>query len=68
MIGAHGGAIAHGMLRINTDGSLDPNFSVGEGAQWVVTPETEFRHPSVDNLEVGLNDKLLLTGTFFRAQ
>jgi hypothetical protein len=52
------------MLRINPDGSLDPSFSVGEGAQWVVTPETEFRHPSIDNLEVGLNDKLLLTGTF----
>jgi uncharacterized delta-60 repeat protein len=60
----YGGATAHGMLRINTDGSLDPSFSVGEGAQWVVTPETEFRHPSIDNLEVGLNDKLLLTGTF----
>ena len=54
----------HGMMRINVDGTLDPNFSVGDGAQWVVTPETEFRHPSVDNLEVGLNDKLLLTGTF----
>ena len=52
------------MLRINLNGTLDPSFSVGEGAQWVVTPETEFRHPSVDNLEVGLNDKLLLTGTF----
>ena len=60
----YGGATAHGMLRINTDGSLDPSFSVGQGAQWVVTPETQFRHPSVDNLEVGLNDKLLLTGTF----
>ncbi len=41
-----------------------PIFSVGLGAQWVVAPETEFRRPSVDNLEVGLNDKLLLTGTF----
>ena len=60
----YGGATAHGMLRINTDGSFDPSFTVGAGAQWVVTPETEFRHPSVDNLEVGLNDKLLLTGTF----
>jgi uncharacterized delta-60 repeat protein len=60
----YGGATAHGMLRINTDGSVDPSFSVGEGAQWVVTPETEFRHPSIENLEVGLNSKLLLTGTF----
>src|SRR5262249_50856486 len=61
---SYGGATAHGMLRINPNGSLDPSFSVGDGAQWVVTPETEFRHPNVDNLEVGLNDKLLLTGTF----
>src|SRR5262249_54663888 len=61
---SYGGVTAHGMLRINADGSLDPSFSVGDGAQWVVTPETEFRHPSVDNFEVGLNDKLLLTGTF----
>jgi hypothetical protein len=56
--------IAHGILRINPNGSPDPSFDVGDGAQWLVTPETEFRHPSVDNLEVGLNDKLLLTGTF----
>jgi hypothetical protein len=55
---------AHGMMRIKPDGTFDPDFSVGDGARWVVTPETEFRHPSVDNLEVGLNDKLLLTGTF----
>ena len=61
---SYGGTTVHGMLRINPDGSRDPTFSVGEGAQWVVTPETEFRHPSIDNLEVGLNDKLLLTGTF----
>ena len=61
---SYGGVIAHGMLRINRDGSPDTSFSVGEGAQWVVTPPTQFRHPSIDNLEVGLNDKLLLTGTF----
>ena len=61
---SYGGVPAHGMLRINPDGSLDPSFSVGDGAQWVVTPETEFHHPSIDNLEVGLNDKVLVTGTF----
>ena len=63
---SYGGATAHGMLRIRPDGSADPDisFSVGDGAQWVVTPPTEFRHPSVDSLEVGLNDKLLVTGTF----
>jgi len=61
---SYGGVTAHGMLRMNTNGLLDTSFSVGEGAQWVVTPVTEFHHPSVDNLEVGLNDKLLLTGTF----
>jgi uncharacterized delta-60 repeat protein len=60
----YGGTTVHGMLRIDPDGSLDDSFSVGDGAQWTVTPETEFRHPSIDNLEVGLNDKLLLSGTF----
>jgi uncharacterized delta-60 repeat protein len=61
---SYGNVTVHGMLRIRPDGSLDPTFSVGAGAQWTVTPETEFRHPSIDNLEVGLNSKLLLTGTF----
>ncbi|HEX5472413.1 MAG TPA: delta-60 repeat domain-containing protein [Lacipirellulaceae bacterium] len=63
---SYGGVTAHGMLRIRPDGSADPDssFSVGEGAQWTVTPETEHRHPSVDSLEVGLNNKLLVTGTF----
>jgi uncharacterized delta-60 repeat protein len=60
----YGGATEHGMLRINPDGTLDPSFSVGDGAQWPVPPPTELGNPSVDNLEVGLNDKLLLTGTF----
>ena len=61
---SYGGVPAHGMLRINPNGSVDPSFSVGKGAQWTMTPETEFRHPSIDNLEVGLNSRLLLTGTF----
>ena len=61
---SYDGTPVPGMLRINADGSLDPHFSVGEGAQWTITPETELRHPSIDNLEVGLNSKLLLTGTF----
>ncbi|HZS18892.1 MAG TPA: delta-60 repeat domain-containing protein [Candidatus Udaeobacter sp.] len=60
----YGGTPAHGMLRINPNGSLDPSFSVGDGAQWPVPPPTTLGNPSVDNLEVGLNDKLLLTGTF----
>jgi uncharacterized delta-60 repeat protein len=61
---SYGGVTANGMLRIKPDGSLDPEFSVGDGAQWVVTPPSEFHHPSVDNVEIGINDKLLLTGTF----
>jgi uncharacterized delta-60 repeat protein len=60
----YGNTPAHGMLRINPDGSTDPTFSVGSGAQWTQTQETDTFHPSVDNLEVGLDDKLLLTGTF----
>jgi hypothetical protein len=61
---SYGGVTANGMLRIKPDGSPDPEFSVGDGAQWVVTPPSEFHHPSVDNVEIGINDKLLLTGTF----
>jgi len=55
---------AHGLLRINSDGLPDPTFTIGTGAQWTQTPETATFHPSIDNLEVGLDDKLLLTGTF----
>src|SRR5690349_7998642 len=60
----YGATPAHGMLRINTDGSADSTFSIGSGAQWTQTTETATFHPSIDNLEVGLDDKLLLTGTF----
>src|SRR5207237_1580000 len=61
---SYGATPAHGLLRINTDGSPDPTFNIGSGAQWTQTQETATLHPSIDNLEVGLDDKLLLTGTF----
>jgi uncharacterized delta-60 repeat protein len=61
---SYGNTPAHGILRINPDGSVDPTFDIGAGAQWTQTQETATFHPSIDNLEVGLDDKLLLTGTF----
>jgi uncharacterized delta-60 repeat protein len=61
---SYGGTPAHGLLRINSDGSADPTFNIGGGAQWTQTQEVGTFHPSIDNLEVGLDDKLLLTGTF----
>src|SRR5436190_8068863 len=60
----YGGTPAHGLLRVNSDGTVDTTFNIGGGAQWTQTPEIDPFHPSVDNLEVGLDDKLLLTGTF----
>ena len=60
----YGNAPAHGLLRINSDGSADPTFNIGGGAQWTQTQEVGTFHPSIDNLQVGLDDKLLLTGTF----
>jgi uncharacterized delta-60 repeat protein len=61
---SYGGTPAHGLLRVNPNGSPDPTFNIGSGAQWTQTQETGTFHPSIDNLEVGLDDKLLLTGTF----
>jgi hypothetical protein len=58
------GSFSGGIMRLNADGSVDSTFNVGTGPQWTQTPVTSFRHPSIDNLEVGLDDKLLLTGTF----
>jgi len=60
----YGATPAHGLLRINPGGSADSTFNIGTGAQWTLTQETGTFHPSIDNLEVGLDDKLLLTGTF----
>lgn len=71
----YGGTSAHGMLRIfgNTTtvnsivyhaGDPDPSFNVGGAAQWIQTQPVGTFQPSIDNLEVGLDDKLLLTGTF----
>jgi uncharacterized delta-60 repeat protein len=61
---SYGNTSAHGLLRVNSNGSADSTFSIGSGAQWTQTQETVTFHPSIDNLEVGLDDKLLLTGTF----
>jgi hypothetical protein len=60
----YGSTPAHGMLRVNPDGSADPSFNIGGGAQWTQTQAAGTFQPSIDNLEVGLDDKLLLTGTF----
>lgn len=55
---------AHGIVRLNGDGSIDPTFHVGGGAQWTQTPEIGVFHPSVDNIEILPNGQLFLTGTF----
>jgi len=55
---------AHGIVRLNGDGSVDSTFNVGNGAQWTQTVESAIFHPSVDNIEQAGNAKLLITGTF----
>jgi uncharacterized delta-60 repeat protein len=61
---SYSGTPAHGLVRVDSQGIVDPSFSVGNGAQWTQTTPTATFNPSIDNLEVGLDDKLLLTGTF----
>lgn len=61
---SYDGTPVHGIVRLNSDGSIDPTFNVGGGAQWTQTQETGTFHPSVDNLEILGNGKILLTGTF----
>src|SRR5882724_469631 len=61
---SYAGVPAHGIVRLNGDGTVDSTFNVGNGAQWTHTTETATFHPSIDNIEQTGNGKFLITGTF----
>jgi len=60
----YGSSTTRGIVRLKKDGSVDPNFHAGAGAQFVDTMETETSHPTIDNVEFSSDGKLLITGTF----
>ncbi|MDP9227243.1 MAG: putative Ig domain-containing protein, partial [Actinomycetota bacterium] len=55
---------AHGIVRLNANGTVDTSFQTGGGAQWTQTTETTTFHPSIDNIELENDGKFLITGTF----
>jgi uncharacterized delta-60 repeat protein len=61
---SYAGVPAHGIVRLNANGTVDSTFNAGNGAQWTHTTETSTFHPSIDNIEQAGNGKFLITGTF----
>ena len=61
---SYAGVPAHGIVRLNANGTVDSTFNTGNGAQWTHTTETSTFHPSIDNIEQEGNGKFLITGTF----
>ncbi len=61
---SYAGANAHGIVRLNANGTVDASFQAGGGAQWTQTTETSTQRPSIDNIELQNDGKFLITGTF----
>jgi uncharacterized delta-60 repeat protein len=58
------GTAARGIIRLQSDGTVDDTFTSGGGAQWTATTETSTFFPGVENIEPQFDGKLLITGTF----
>jgi uncharacterized delta-60 repeat protein len=58
------GTPARGLVRLQSDGTVDNTFTPGGGAQWTATTETSTSFPGVENIEPRADGKLLITGTF----
>lgn len=61
---SYAGYPAHGIVRLNSDGTVDTTFQPGAAAQWVQTTEGPDFHPAIDNIEMSTDGKFLITGTF----
>ncbi|HJT82302.1 MAG TPA: delta-60 repeat domain-containing protein [Chthoniobacterales bacterium] len=61
---SYAGNAAAGIVRINSNGTVDPTFQAGAAAQWTQTTETDYAHPAIDNIELSTDAKLLVTGSF----
>ncbi|MGI8437911.1 MAG: delta-60 repeat domain-containing protein, partial [Chthoniobacterales bacterium] len=53
-----------GLMRLLPDGSADPSFNIGAGAQWTNTAAMPEAYPNVEQVVRQSDDRLLITGTF----
>jgi len=61
---SYNGVPACGVVRLETNGSVDGSFNIGGGAQWTTVTETAASFPKVENIEAQPDGKLIITGTF----
>jgi len=55
----------NGIVRLNSDGSIDPAFNPGTGPQWVTTFQTTTNlFPRVESVKLTADNKILITGNF----
>jgi uncharacterized delta-60 repeat protein len=60
----YNGVPQHGIVRLNSDGTIDTSFHSGGGAQYTQTIDTGSNPPSIDNIEPQNDGGFLITGTF----
>lgn len=58
------GAATRGMARLNSNGTVDTSFKIGNGPGWRTVAEVATRRPLVEQVESQSSGKLLITGTF----
>ena len=58
------GVAAPGIVRLAADGSVDPTFDAGSGAEWISTDSDEANFPRIDAVERLSDGKLLVSGDF----
>ncbi len=61
---SYNGVSARGLVRLQSNGDIDPTFTIGGGPQWTQTVETASFFPSVESIEEQVDGKLLIAGTF----
>lgn len=61
---SYGISSAHGIVRLNDDGSVDSTFNPGTGVEWNTMTATATFFPLADNIETQGDGKFLVTGTF----
>ena len=64
MFRTYRGTAAPGIVRLLTNGTVDPSFKPGAGAQWTSTAVDATHIPEIDSIEQQPDGKLLIAGNF----